>query len=181
MMADKHQSTDRAEGYFDDWSRGDLIEFAGFLLHSYRVMDAFWFLYIEEDHDLAEACRLNERVWKKVPQLAARDLKKRFGITGTGLDSFLRVLRLYPWSILTGYTIEEKPGEVLLSAPQCPPQDGRKKHGLGEYPCKAMHMNEFTSIAHEVNPAIRVECLFAPPDEHPDDCYCRWRFSLETE
>lgn len=167
--------------HFRFWQRHEMQRYLEFLMHSYRVMDAFWFLNIEKEQGLEQACRFNERVWAKVGSLATRDIKKRFGIEGGGLKALVRVLEYYPWTILTGYGIEERADEVLLSVPSCPSQEGRLRHGLGEYPCKAMHEGEFRAIAVEVDPKIRVECLFAPPDAHPPDTYCRWRFSMVEE
>jgi hypothetical protein len=167
--------------HFEGFSREELLEYLEFLLHNYRVMDAFWFLNVEERHGHAEACKINELVWGKTAQLAARDLKKRFKLDQGGLEGFLQAQRLFPWAILVGYRFQEGDGEVTLTVPDCPAQTARLRRGLGEYDCKEMHVAEFGEFAREIDPAIRVECLYAPPDPHPEDHFCKWRFTLERD
>lgn len=165
---------------FHSWTQEETVRYLEFLLHNYRVMDAFWFLNIEKEHGLEEACRFNEQVWGKVSILAARDLKKKFQINQGGLDNFVKLQKLFPWSMLVGYQFEENPGEVIIKVPSCPAQVARLERGLGEYPCQAMHKAEFSGFAGEIDPRINVECLFAPPDDHPDDLFCKWRFTLAS-
>jgi hypothetical protein len=150
-----------------------------FVLWHYKVVDGFWFLFTSEATDQQHAEKLNERVWARVSVMAAKDLIKRFGLQRRGLEGFVDLLRLYPWTLLIGYQVEHHANEVLLTVPSCPSQQSRLKRGLGEYVCKAMHQAEFENLARAVDERIRVECLFAPPDPHPADCFCRWRFWLD--
>jgi hypothetical protein len=166
---------------FKSWPHDELAEFTEFLIHNYRVMDAFWFINLERDYGMEEACRLNELVWGKVGSLAARDLKKRFDMDQDGLTGFVKAIKLFPWTMLVGYEIEASEHEVFINVPNCPTQEARIKRGLGEYPCQAMHASEFRGFAREIDPRIEVNCLFAPPDQHPPDIYCRWKFTLNPK
>jgi hypothetical protein len=153
-------------------------EYAEFMLRQYRLVDAYWFLSVEKKYGLSSAVEMNEEVWEHLSAKTAREIKRRFGIDKKGLDGLVKALSYYPWTRITGYEIKKDAGKITLTVAHCPPQEGRIKSGLGEFPCKKMHIKDFSAFAKEIDERIEIRCVHAPPDEHLKERFCEWVFTL---
>lgn len=151
--------------------------FLGLVLWHYKVIDGFWFLCVSEAFGQPSAETVVEKVWENAARLASREIVNRFNIQEKGLKGFARAIRLFPMAALVGYDITEEDDAVMIAVPHCSAQEARLKHGLGEFKCKGMHHSLFDAFAREIDPSIKTECLFAPPDSHPPDMFCKWRFT----
>ena len=167
-------------GVLENLKKHELLEYVRFLLGHYRIVDGFWFMSVEKEHGHESAEHLVKKVWEKIAGMAAKDIVSRFNIQEKGITGLVKVLQYFPWTILVGYHITSNGNdEAFVTVPECPAQIARKNLGLPEFHCREMHRADFESFARAVDPHIKVECLFSPPD-HPPDCFCKWRFSLSS-
>ena len=79
-------------------------------------------------------------------------------------------IQLNRLSNILGFEMHDGIPEPLLNMP---------KKNLPDYPCKSAGLVEYTYFARAIDPRIQTECIGCPPDAHPDDWYCAWRFSLK--
>lgn len=165
---------------FSELEDMDLRQYVDFLLRHYRLADAYWFLGVEDTFGTDAAVKLNEDIWTRMGNIAARDIKERFPLEEQGVARVLEALSYFPWAIITGFQLEHAGDVARIRVPHCPPQAARLRAGRGEFPCKAMHLGEFINFAREIDERVEVRCVMAPPDPHPEDLWCEWELRLRT-
>jgi hypothetical protein len=165
---------------FKELDHENLIKYAEFLLRHYRLVDAYWFLKVEDNFGLEVASKLNEEIWAKFGEISAKDIINYMGIEKGDLKSVLEALKYFPWTIIANWKIMEySSNRAVILADKCPPQEARLKSGRQIFPCKAMQQKFFENFAKTFNSRIKVKCHNAPPDPKPQDYWCKWEFILE--
>jgi hypothetical protein len=62
---------------------------------------------------------------------------------------------------------------------KCRVQTARERKGLPDFPCKQVGIIEYEEFARTIDPRIETKCICCPPEEHPEEYYCAWKFTLE--
>lgn len=148
---------------------------------NWLVNDGVWFQAIEKTHGMNDAKRCNDSCWAHFSPYEAFAIKQLLGLPDqAGLDGLKRALgfRLYDCINVQSIT-EEMENSFVFQMNQCRVQDARKRRGLDDYPCKSAGLVEYSSFASSVDKRIQTQCLGCPPDPHPQEWYCAWKFTLE--
>ncbi len=155
------------------------------LLHrsakNWLVGDGVWFQTVEFDHGMNDAKRCNDSCWAQFSPFEAASIKQFLKLDEQpGLDGLKRALgfRLYG-TINEQSIVEEKDSSFVFQMNNCRVQSARKRKGLADYPCKSAGLVEYTYFARSVDKRIVTECIGCPPDEHPEEWFCAWKFSIE--
>jgi len=154
------------------------------LLHTVSVNwlanDGVWFQAVEFESGMNDAKRCNDSCWAHFSPFEAWSIKKYLDLPqNPGLDGLKKALgfRLYA-RINTQSFIDEGSDSFVFQMNECRVQYARKRKGLDDYPCKSGGLVEYTYFARSIDPRIKTECIGCPPDDHPDEWYCAWRFKI---
>ena len=164
----------------EDLSREQLLEYARDLSKRWLAHDGLWFLAVEDEFGIDTALELDRRAWEKFTVLEAKRIMRLLGIEqGGGLDALEVALNFRLYANINEQSIE-RPDErsLLFTMKTCRVQEARKRKGLPDFPCKPVGLVEYANFAKTIDERIRTECVFCPPDEHPEDAFCRWMFRI---
>lgn len=127
-----------------------------------------------------DAKRGNDSCWAYFSPFEAKSIKNFLGLEeNPGLEGLIKALffRVYA-RINTQSIVDETQDSFVFQMNECRVQTARKKRGLDDYPCKSAGLVEYTYFARSIDPGIKTECVGCPPDAHPDNWYCAWKFSI---
>jgi hypothetical protein len=154
------------------------------LLHNvaanWLANDGVWFQAVEFSMGMFDAKRCNDSCWVRFSPFEAWSVKRFLGLPEpAGIEGLKRALRFRMYAYInTQSIIEEGPNSFVFRMNDCRVQSARKRRGLDDYPCKSAGVVEYRTFASTMDPRILTECICCPPDSHPDEWWCAWRFSL---
>lgn len=145
--------------------------------------DGVWFQAVEFSSGMDDAKRCNDTCWAHFSPFEARSIKNFLNLPeAPGLEGLKKALNFRVYARINQQSIiDEDDGSIVFKMNECRVQNARKRKGLDDYPCKSGGMVEYTYFARSIDQRISTECIACPPDKHPDDWYCAWRFSIKQD
>ncbi len=163
-----------------DMDEAKLTELLDGLGVNWLANDGVWFQAVESSIGMFDAKRANDTCWTRFSPYEAYRIKQLLELPEQGgLEALKEALqyRLYA-RVNVQEIVEETEDSFVFRMVDCRVQSARKRKGLEDYPCKSVGTVEYRTFAQTIDSRIRTECVGCPPDAHPDNWYCAWRFSL---
>lgn len=164
-----------------DMDEEKLCELKIRMAKNWLVGDGVWFQTIEQAKGMNDAKRCNDSCWAHFSPLEAHSIKQLLHLSDKpGLEGLKKALgfRVYA-CINTQSVVEETDESFVFQMNKCRVQDARKRKGLDDYPCKSAGLVEYSYFAKSIDNRIKTDCIGCPPDSHPEDWYCAWKFSIK--
>ncbi len=162
-------------------SKGQLIGMLDDFAKNWLAHDGLWFQAVEHDFGMEAAIKCDTDAWRKFTVIEAKRIMKRHTIPeNSGLTGLKKALsyRLYSRLNIQSF-VNETDSSFEFQMNDCRVQSARKRHGLHDFPCKSVGLVEYAEFAKTIDQRIKTKCIACPPDKHPDDYYCAWRFFID--
>lgn len=164
-----------------DLSRAELLDLLRDMAVRWLAHDGLWFQAVERRHGLAHAIELDTEAWEQFTVLEARRIKRLLDLPeGGGIAALAQALRFRLYALVNEQEaeVEEATGALLFRMRRCRVQEARERKGMAPFPCKPVGLVEYGGFARTIDPRLETEVLVCPPDPHPPEFFCAWRFSL---
>jgi hypothetical protein len=161
--------------------RERLLEILKALSLNWLANDGVWFQAVEFTYGMNDAKRCNDSCWAGLSPLEADAVRRILALPERpGLAGLKQALGFRLYSRVNKQSIvDEKPDSFVFQMNVCRVQATRLRKGLDDYPCKSAGLVEYTYFARCIDPRIETECVGCPPDDHPAEWFCAWRFNLK--
>jgi hypothetical protein len=167
--------------YLVNMEKEKLISLINSMSANWLTNDGVWFRAVEDSHDMYTSKRCNDTCWTRYSPVEASIIKSFLKLPEqSGLDGLEQALKFRLYANINEQTIERSGDELILRMLKCLVQKTRGSQGLPDYPCKSAGIAEFETFAKTIDPRIRTDCISCPPDEHPKEWVCAWRFYIPT-
>ncbi|MFZ5573093.1 MAG: DUF6125 family protein [Thermodesulfobacteriota bacterium] len=163
--------------------RENLLKLLDGMANNWLANDGVWFQAVEFENGMTDAKRCNDSCWAHFSPFEAWSIRRFLDLPARpGLAGLKQALqfRLYA-RVNTQSFIEEASDRLVFQMNECRVQSARRRKNLDDYPCKSGGLVEYTYFARAIDPRIRTECIGCPPDDHPAEWVCAWRFTLGLE
>jgi hypothetical protein len=163
---------------FSRLSRKRLLDLFRFQIRNIWRVDGLYFLGIEKEFGTQAASKIDEECWRTMGSLEARQLKEILHAKEWSIPKIMEALELTSWALdQRDKKVQVQKDEALFRVVTCNTQLTRIRKGLSEFPCKPVREGYLKSFAKELNPSVTVTCNFCPPEQHPENAWCEWKFS----
>src|SRR5512138_1404358 len=176
-----HGPDDEATAHLRSLDKEELVRIALDDAKNWLAHDGLWFQAVEAAHGMDAAIAADRAAWERFTVVEARRIMERLAIApGGGIPALLECLkhRLYARLNTQEVTFASDERAVFVMR-DCRVQSARRRRSLPEFPCKSVGIVEYAGFAATVDPRIRTRCIACPPDDHPDDRWCAWEFTLD--
>jgi hypothetical protein len=168
---------------FLDMPREALINALNNTCINWLANDGIWFQAVESARGMNDAKRCNDSCWTRFSPFEAWSIKEFLGLPAqAGLEGLKTALQFRTYARINVQSIiDDGLDSVIFQMNDCRVQSARKKKGLEDYPCKSVGLVEYRTFAETIDSRIQCECIGCPPDQHPEDWFCAWRFFMPPD
>jgi len=160
--------------------RDTLIRLVKAYCRLYQVVDAHWYLSIQDKWGNDAAMERDFWVWERLPRSEVEAVSKLLGVEGRkDLDSLIKLFLTVPMNMTTDYTVAHPtPDRTVVSFTFCPVLRALEKEGQGREKdiCRDLDVMIFRNYAKYFNPAIQVNPILLPPRPDRTGPACVWEF-----